>query len=802
MKRSPAMSYLIRRLLPFVGLLFALTSSSAAADNIALGKRYTFDPPPDYEHCTDPADATQLTDGKSIAGRDRFWTVKSVVGWSGIYAATVTIDLGEVQPIRGVSFNTAAGEAGVEWPAAISILVSDDGQAYHPVGELISLSDRQQGPPAADYHTHRYATDQLRTHGRFVSLVVWLSGPYAFADEIEVHRGEKTWLKEPLVGASVASPKAFLERRPVQQRLMSDVRALRQTAGRVTLTEAVSKSIDEELFAVQSQAAVMPVRYETNFKTVLPLNAEHARVFRAQAKLWRAQGIAPLSTWTTPTWDPLSLIQTPPRETPAKLKVAMMQNESRAAAFNISNASEQDASLRLRLSGLPGGDNPSWVTVHEVAWTDTKVGRPVAAALPEARRDGADYLITVPSGMTRQVWLTLHPTDVKPGSYEGVITLTQDKTRLQVPLSVRVAPLRFPDRPTLHVGGWDYSHRDNYYDIGPGNREAVLRHLREHFVDSPWAADDVFPLNRDKTVFDQWLARWPTARQFCVFAGGGASINGKPIGSPEFAREVGDWIKFWAAHMQKRGLKPEQLILLLVDEPRESLPANDHIVPWANAIHAAKTGVRVFENPLHKEPHQADQQMMDAADILCPNRVYFQALDQKHRDYFAQQRSRGKTLAFYSCSGPARIFDPYSYHRLQAWTCWQFGAESSFFWSFGDAGGGSSWDEYRQPRTASFVPFFLDATTVTPGKHMEAIRESVEDFEYLVMLRDRVASLKQRGVKPAVVARAEKLLTEAAPRVSQPHVYAAFEWQEPKDRTVADQVRVEILDLLLELDQQ
>jgi hypothetical protein len=43
-------------------------------------------------------------------------------------------------------------------------------------------------------------------------------------------------------------------------------------------------------------------------------------------------------------------------------------------------------------------------------------------------------------------------------------------------------------------------------------------------------------------------------------------------------------------------------------------------------------------------------------------------------------------------------------------------------------------------------------------------------------------------------------VAEAAPRVSQPHAYAASEWQEPKDRNVANQVRVEILDLLCELD--
>jgi hypothetical protein len=784
------------------GLLTVFGGATAlpADENLARGKRYTLEPAPDYEHCTDAGDLTQLTDGESITGRDSFWTVKPTVGWTSANGVIITIDLGNVQPIRGVSFNTAAGTSGVQWPESISIFVSDDGLAYHAVGDLVSLSDRQHGPPGPDYHIHRYATSQLQTHGRYVSLVVWPSGPYVFVDEIEIDNGEPAWVKTPLPGASVASPKAYLERWPVQRRLISDTRGVQQAAGLARLPAEVMRSIESELAAVENRAVVMPIQIGPDYRAVLPLNDEHARVFRAQAMLWRALGIPPLSTWTTPTWDPLSPLQTPPSDTPASLKMGMMQNEFRAAAFNVSNAADRDVTLRLRLSGLPGGENPSWVTVHEVAWTDTKSGRPVAAALPEAPRERDEYLITVPAGMTRQVWLTLHPTEVPPGTYDAVVHLANETAKLQVPLSLRVYPLRFPDRPSLHVGGWDYTHADAYYDIGPGNRDAVLRHLREHFVDSPWATSEVLPANRNTALFDRWLTRWPAARQFCVFFPGVAQFNGAAMGTPEFDREVGDWIKFWAAHARSRGLKPEQLTLLLVDEPNEHQAATANILPWANAIHAANTGVKVFEDPVYLDPAQADPQMMAACDILCPNRVYFLTSNQAYRDYFAAWAARGKTLNFYSCSGPVRIFDPYYYHRLQAWTCWQFGATSSFFWAFGDSGCGSSWNEYKQPRGASFVPFFLDATSVTPGKHMEAIRESVEDFEYLVMLRDRVAALDNQGVKDASVERARKLLAEAAGRVTRPHAYAEFEWHEPKDRTIADRVRVEILDTLTDLN--
>ena len=61
---------------------------------------------------------------------------------------------------------------------------------------------------AAQYGTYRYWTDRLRTHGRYVSLVVW-NEPYTFVDEIEVYAGEPEWVNEPLPGPAIPDLKAY-----------------------------------------------------------------------------------------------------------------------------------------------------------------------------------------------------------------------------------------------------------------------------------------------------------------------------------------------------------------------------------------------------------------------------------------------------------------------------------------------------------------------------------------------------------------------------------------------------------------
>ena len=760
--------------------------SRGPGENLAAGKPYTFDPSPTYEHCTDPGDAKQLTDGEYSKGY--FWTQKTTVGWQGASAVTIRLDLGAVQPIRGASFNTAAGRAGVTWPIGISVLVSDDGDTFHLAGELVGLDAKHGPPPAAEeYAVHRYWTDELRTHGRYVLFMVDASGPFVFADEVEVYRGEPGWVREPLVGEGVRDAQGYRQQLAVVRRLRADLRAVRAADA--------AHALNGELDAIEAELPKLEWHPPADFRAVLPLNELHARIFRAQAAVWRAQGAAPLTVWAAQPWDPLSLTQRPPAEAAGGVNVALMQGEYRAAAFNIANAGEAPLMLRMRISGLAGGENPNWINVHEVAWTDTKSGQPVAAALPEAKRDGGDLAIDVPAGLTRQVWLTLHPGAVPQGEHHGEIVLKGGGLERRLPLTVRVSPLRFPACPALHVGGWDYTDTESRYEITQGNRDRVIAHLRDHFVDSPWATAAVLPADRSVTNFNRWVARWPGARQYCVFASVGANFDGEAMGTPGFDKKVGEWIRFWAGHAERRGIRAENLLVLLVDEPHEA-QQDGVILAWAKALRAVGTGVKIWEDPTHRDPATANPEMMAACDVLCPNRPMFLAGGPAFRDYYAQRRASGAELAFYSCSGPVRLLDPYSYHRLQAWSCWQQGARSSFFWAFGDSGGGSSWNEYAQERAASYTPLFLDATTVTAGKHMEAIRESVEDFEYPVMLRDRLAAAQKAGQGGAVVEQARRLLAGAAARVLDAPGAGDLQWAQPKDRGVADAVRVEILEAL------
>ena len=803
--------------------------------NIALGMSYTLEPAPNYEYCTDAADVKQLTDGVYHQTKESLWTRSSTVGWQEKRPVIITLDLGTVKPIRGVSFNTAGGRAGVTWPAAIRVFTADEDLEFHEIGDLVALS-AQYGPLVPTvYGTHRYWTDQLRTHGRYVCLAVW-NEPFTFVDEIEVYAGVPEWLIEPLPGPGIAKSRmgtgVLGVQAGIRNRLEQDIQALRNAAEEEGVPVQTRQHVLGELTAVEEELGQAYRTFGHNFRAVLPLNSWHERVLCTQAWLWRAKGLEPLTFWRSNLWDPLTLIGMPDTTGKLAVEVHLMRREYRAAAFNVSNSGDGPMEVRFRLSGLPGGDNPGYVTVHEVAWTDTANGIPVAAALPEVFAEDNLYTVTVPSGMTRQVWLTFHPVDVEPGTYEGEVIVQSVAGGKPFPLRMHLYPLDFPEKQSLHLGGWDYTDEFGKTNlVTEQNQSLIIRHLRERFVDSPWGTPRIlnpyYPEVRgtydaqgamtappDTTKFDAWIESWPGAAQYHIFVRvGGGGFPATPNGSwdmdtLEFTTAVKAWVTFWAGHAVKKGLNPEQLALLLVDEPDEE-PQRDHVIlAWARAMRAADTGVRIWENPNHRDMGQAMEEMIDVCHVVCPHFGIYQNSSspvrppdpaQAYRDYYVKKRDQGIRLEFYSAHGPSRLMDPYAYYRHMAWACWHYGATGMYFWSLTDTGGASSWNEYVTTRLP-YAPLFLAKDSVTAGKHLEALREGVEDYEYFVMLDRAIREAAAQGATGPELEAARQLLESLPTNVFEAAVAEYPQWlDENVDRTLADEARIRVLAALTTL---
>jgi len=775
-------------------------ANSLLGTNMAAGKTYTMSSPPTYSGCTDAGDATQLTDGIYTSGY--FWSQMSTVGWNlPAPDPAITIDLGTIQPIEGISFNTAAGIAGVEWPEAIFVLVSDDGTNYYNAGEIITLSSEHGLPSDSGYLIRSYWTDRLATHGHYVKIMPVKSGCFLFVDEIEVYQGNSGMMTQPSRGTSVTDMTAYLKsgrtNAGIARRIVLDAQDVQtQTDNQTGIAQTVRDQIKTALTTSINEAMYLSPVDPVTFQAILPLNSSHARVFNALAMLWRAQGRSNLTGWQTGPLDPLNLTQTPGTSLTG-VSVAMLQGEYRSAAFNISNPTNSDVAASLNIQGLTGGTNPSYIKAYEVAWTG--FAKPMVNALPEAGTNSGAYIINIPSGMTRQVWLTFNPVSVDPGTYNGTIVVNGGTAgTVNVPIQFRLLELAFPAKPALSLGGFDYTDGNN---LTAQIKTPFITYLREHFVDTTWGTANAMPSPAAYAAFDAWAQLWPGVRNYRIFLNAGNTFNGCTAGTPQFNSSVATWINAYAAHWQGMGLNLSQIGLHFVDEP-QTQSAVDTISYWAAAVKAAQPDIKVWTDPLFADPTvTAAATLFAACDILCPNRPDFIAANETFRNVYRTQRDTyNKTLNFYSCEGPAKQLDPYSYYRLQAWTCWAEKATAMHYWSFVDIGGGTSWNEYSTSN-AQYCPFYINTSSITTGKQMEAIREGVEDYEILNMLKKRITYWEGQP-NPPDLSYARGLRDNAASVVLNATGAGSINWADAKDRTIADQKRIEILNELETLGPQ
>ncbi|MEA3400780.1 MAG: hypothetical protein U9R79_05975, partial [Armatimonadota bacterium] len=761
-------------------------------ENVALGKSYTFSEPPRYSLTFDDGDATQLTDGRHTVGY--FWAQKTSVGWSLRRPLTITIDLEESVPITGLSYNTAAGAAGVGWPAMIFILTSEDGKSFQYHGELIALSAEHGLPAPQRYTIHRYYTDRLRAAGRYLRLVICPGSQYCFCDEIEVYRGDFP-MAQARAGEPIESTEQLVEDRRlygiVGVRCMYDIQDLRQRIARAGVPDGLKADLNARLDRLADEVRSMRVG-DIDFWRGLPYNELHARIYAVNAPLRRAQGSRRLSIWQSNRWDMLEPMGTPSGGS-GRVEVLAMRGEYRSAAFNISNFGDQPALARVGIS-LEGIDTDV-VTVHEVQYVQTQERAVVANALPVADTDREGRArIPVPAGMTKQVWLTVHPVDVPPGRYQGEIVIDIATETLRVPLRVEVAPLEMP-RPPVSLFCWDYVGDRVSYAPEFQRPKLMAENLEAHFADVPWANPGVVPWPADGSfdaeghitqpmdfgALDRWIDRFPNARTYCMFAhfGGSGSFRGLARGTDRWHVALGEWARAITDHLAERGVGPERWAMLILDEPH-SEEAEQVIADVARAMKAAVPQVQVFEDPVRPDPTQAVQEMYQVCDILCPNTARLYRGGEKAIDFYQALQEQGKRFWIYLCSGPHKLLDPITYHRLHFWHAWRLGATGVGFWGYVDhQGTGSSWDNFKGGGT-SYSLVYADDRHLADSKQWEACREGVEDYTTLWMLRRAVAEHEGEGT-PAV--REARELLQRLPEQMPQFEPGAMRWATERDRS-------------------
>ena len=179
----------------FYNLLSLTVIAACMGENLALNKKYTLDPKPDYPLTRKGGtDLVDLTDGKLVKA-PRLWYFKEAVGWGWKYnKVRILLDLGDEYPVGQIRMHLQGGseQYSISFPQNIELLAGNDGKDFFPIEEFCREKDRTKyGIPVTrgKSWTHWLTFKKNNFKCRYLMFVIKNGGQLILCDEIEVMRG-------------------------------------------------------------------------------------------------------------------------------------------------------------------------------------------------------------------------------------------------------------------------------------------------------------------------------------------------------------------------------------------------------------------------------------------------------------------------------------------------------------------------------------------------------------------------------------------------------------------------------------
>jgi hypothetical protein len=462
------------------------------------------------------------------------------------------------------------------------------------------------------------------------------------------------------------------------------------------------------------------------------------------------------------------------------------------------------------LAGPKGAKIAAWnITVRNVEYL--AVTQPTSDDVPTGMYPDPlpeHQPFAAPKGLNSPVWITVYvPPDAAPGDYKGTVDLTADGLeKLSVPVQLHVWNFVLPSvsklrtafgrnvdgaakyqgattlaqkRKLLHLYNLDFwRHRVSpykpyqYYEIKTALEKGTLK---VDFSDFDIAVQKYFPL------FNGFMLQW---------FGMGSEFGVEP--GADYERLKIEYMRTVAEHLADKG-QLDKAYNYIFDEPSEEQYAA--VVEAAKLCRMADQRIKVLLT------EQIEAPLIGSVDIWSPVLPNYEEKSSKER------QAAGEEVWWYVCCGPHHPYPNYFIdypavdQRILSWISWRYGVNGILYWETtywrdnpwevamsyradGPGVWGNGDGKLLYPATRKPSSEFVEKGPV-PSIRWEIIRESVEDYDYFWILRDRIKAARAAGKPEGVIAKAEealKLVDACAPsRTEYTHDPARLE-----------QVRIEI----------
>ena len=422
------------------------------------------------------------------------------------------------------------------------------------------------------------------------------------------------------------------------------------------------------------------------------------------------------------------------------------------------------------------------------------------------------YTVTVPAKQSSLVWVTFDCSDVKPGTYKGmvrVIPLSEPAKYVlkggwkyvgpmqDVPVSLEVMPIKLSQTPSHPLWLMRDAATESFF-------KSMIEHDNRVFQLSPWSF--TFKIEKDGSIKNyelpkiekiirqhlSWAKKYNVKISFLVgFSAYGVfkKVHAKQFkyGSPEWEKAWMNWLKGVAKVMQKCGVDPRECVIETWDEPH--LKDVDAVLLTSKLAKQANTGMQMqvtFGATQHKISFL--KKLIDYFDIWC---VWGSFFDDKDYRYFfiSVQKNPAKKLWFYYCSTNLR--EPlYRYYRRHAWTGLNYKTDIiGLFVLINGPGGYYGRNSFKASGTDGAV-VYRSFDQCIPSVRYECLRIGMTDIQYMAKLKELSNKAAKSGTSSALVAEARKLLTDGVYKVAVSMAH---------DTKAADEVRNKAVELILKL---
>ena len=439
----------------------------------------------------------------------------------------------------------------------------------------------------------------------------------------------------------------------------------------------------------------------------------------------------------------------------------------------------------------------------------------------KAQGDILDHAESLPlaAGANRPVWITLDvPADAAPGEYRGEVAIRSDRSRLAIPLRLRVLPLTLPPpaRWSFHLDLWQHPQAVARWHDVPAWSDAHLALMEPSMkrlaaagqktitcsiIEEPWNGQtyDRFPSMidwrkradgswyYDYRIFDRWVSfmsgrcglgdarihcysMLPWSLKFRYFDEAAERHVDLPLqpGTPEFDEFWGRFLEDFSRHLKSKGWW-ERVRIAVDERPDEQMRGALATL----AKHAP--GLQVASAINH--PSDLTKNVDDISPIINHT-------DRFPRPLLDERRAAGRKTTFYVCTAPPRpntfTFSPPAEAEWLPLFASANGFDGLLRWAW------HSWVENPLVSTDFTSWPSGDCFLVYPGDRssvrFERLRDGIESFEKIRLLRETsaksphpaLAELEkalagftwERGAKPgghaADVARVNELLLKAS----------------------------------------